>query len=112
MKKNNFIYKILNGENTEILFDYKWFFRIQDILRVFIKKWLLGRLLYLRNKQSCRYCGRDQHIVWKCEDVNWIKLPKKWYNTTLCLECFIALYPDKLNSNDIEILAYDCGYKM
>lgn len=108
--KNKFLFKVFKGENAEILFDYKWYFRIFDYLRVGLKKYVLTKLR-LRDKQSCRYCGRDQHVIWSCKDEDWIKLPKRWHNTALCLECFIALYlalyPGKINVKDIKILGYD-----
>lgn len=87
-----------------ILFDKKWYFRILDYFRVFAKKILTK--LRLRDKQSCKYCGRDQHIVWNCKDKDWIKLPKQWHNKALCLECFVVLFPGKLSKKDIEILGF------
>ncbi len=92
------------------LFDFAWYFRLMDYLRIGLKKFLLTKLR-LRDKQSCRYCGRDQHIIWSCKDEDWVKIPKRWHNTALCLECFINLYPEKLNPEDIEIMGYDCGYE-
>lgn len=101
----NILATVFRGGNAEILFDYKWYFRIFDYLRVGLKKYILTKLR-LRNKQSCKYCGRDQHIVWSCKDDDWVKLSKRWHNTALCLECFTALYPEKLKSDDIEIHGY------
>jgi hypothetical protein len=91
--------------HRSILFDFAWYFRLFDYIRVFVKKYILTKLR-LRDKQSCRHCGRDQSVVWSCEDVLWLRLPKRWHNTALCLECFVALHPDKLNTEDIKILGY------
>jgi hypothetical protein len=97
---------VFRGGNAGIEFDYKWFFRYLDYLRIGSKKLLTK--LRLRDKQSCKYCGRDQHVVWSCKNEDWLKLPERWHNTALCLECFIALYPDNMNKADIKILGYDC----
>jgi len=91
--------------NEKILFDYTWIFRSFDLFRILLKNILTK--LRLRDKQSCKYCGRDQHVVWKCKDEIWNKLPKKWHNKALCLECFGAIYPTQLSFNDIEILKYN-----
>lgn len=75
-------------QNLELDFD-KYFFRAFDILRVFSKH--IVTKLCLRNAQSCKYCGRDQNIVFTVRDELWYKLPKKYHNKALCLECFIKL---------------------
>ena len=90
--------------NKEILFDYRPFFRTMDYIRVFFKA-ILTRLRF-RNKQSCKYCGRDQQIIWAVEDDLWESLPKKWHNKALCLECFVALCPKEIFVNDILILGF------
>jgi hypothetical protein len=107
MQYDTVLATVFNGENAGVEFDYKLMFRLFDNVRVGLKRILTK--LRLRNKQSCKYCGRDQHIVWACKDEDWLKLHERWHNTALCLECFIALYPDKLSSDDITILGYDCG---
>jgi hypothetical protein len=86
-----------------ILFDYTLFFRVQDIIRVWIKC-LLTKLRF-RDKQSCQYCGRDQHIIWSCSNKSWLKLSKKWHNKSLCLECFVALHSN-LKLKDIKIIGF------
>ena len=83
-------------------FDY--ILRYQDYVRIFIKK--ICTKLGLRDKQSCKFCGRDQKIVWIVNDEIWENLDKKWKNKTLCLECFIELYPFKLKIEDIKILNF------
>lgn len=75
-------------QNLELDFD-KYFFKPFDILRIFLK-YMFTRLC-LRNEQSCRYCGRDQNIVFTVKDDLWYKLPKKYHNKSLCLECFVKL---------------------
>ena len=94
------------GLRKKVNFDKTWFFRFQDITRVFLKKYLFTRLLKLRDRQSCRYCGRDQKIVWACEDEIWKKLSTRWHNKCLCLECFIELCPVQLGLSDIGIMYY------
>jgi len=86
------------------LFDFAWYFRVLDYLRVYLK--VILTKLSLRDKQSCKYCGRDQHVIWRCKDEDWAKIPDKWHNTALCLECFINLYPENLKTEDIEIVGY------
>ena len=90
----NSIKKIRIG-NLGLKFD-KHFFRPFDITRVFLKNVFLH--LHLRDAQSCKRCGRDYHIIWSIEDKVWNKLPVKYHNKMLCIECFIELYPKKLKT--------------
>ena len=44
--------------------------------------------------QTCKRCGRVQHVVWTVSDEVWHKFCKKtgWNpNKTLCLECFAEM---------------------
>ena len=77
--------------NLSINFNSKIYFRIFDNVRIYLKKILTK--LKLRDTQSCKYCGRDQHIIWSVKDNIWNILPKKWKNKCLCLECFSLLCP-------------------
>lgn len=78
-------------------------FRPLDILRVKTKK--IAAKIGLKNAQSCKYCGRDQHIVWKVPCKIWNTLPKAWHNKCLCLECFYFLMPENsFSPRDVEIL--------
>jgi len=81
--------------NLGLKFD-KHFFRPLDIIRVFLKR--VFTRLHLRDTPSCNHCGRDQHVVWSIEDKAWNKLPVKYHNKSLCIECFIELYPKKLKT--------------
>lgn len=92
-------------KNKSILFDKKYFFRLLDYIRIYLK--IILTKLRLRDKQSCKRCGKDQHIIWSCKDEDWIKIPSKYHNTSLCLECFIELYPDIIYPDDIKILGFD-----
>lgn len=80
-------------------------FRPMDYIRIWIKK-ILTRL-GLRNKQSCKYCGRNQKIVWTVSDRYWNTIPKKYRNKSLCIECFIELCPFLLRTEDFEIITFD-----
>jgi hypothetical protein len=91
-------------ENREILFDKTAFFRTMDWFRVIIK-FILTRLR-LRNKQSCKHCGRDQNVIWIVNDYLWHELPLEYHETSLCIECFIALCGRRINIGDIKILEY------
>jgi len=79
----------------DLKFD-KYFFRPLDIIRVFLKRVFL--YLHLRKGQSCKRCGRDQHVMYSVENKVWNKLPIKYHNKMLCIECFIELYPKKLKT--------------
>ena len=85
------------------LYDYKIPFRMLDMMRVLIKKLLTK--LRLRDRQSCAYCGRDQWVVWHSD--KWKDLPDKWHDESLCIECYCALYPGVLFSDDIVIITYN-----
>jgi len=82
----------------------KRFFRALDYLRIFLKK-ILTRL-GLRNKQSCRYCGRNQKIVWNVKNELWSLLPKKYSNECLCLECFLEICPYEIKKEDFNLLDF------
>ena len=44
--------------------------------------------------QTCKRCGRTQHVIWVVEDNIWNRVCKKneWNNNkTLCLECFAEM---------------------
>jgi len=86
--------------NLELDFD-KYFFRLLDILRIYLK-YIFTRLC-LRNTQSCKYCGRDQNIIFSVKDEIWYKLPKKYHNKCLCLECFAKL----IKENIVEITDFE-----
>lgn len=74
--------------NLSLDFD-KYFFRLLDYIRVFLKK--IFTILHLRDTQSCKHCGKDQWIIWTIKDEYWYLIPKKYHNRALCLECFVSL---------------------
>jgi hypothetical protein len=78
-------------KNLSLDFD-KYFFRPLDVLRVGLKR--VFTRLCLRDKQSCKCCGRDQSIVWTVKNSIWDLVPKRYQNTALCLECFCKMVPD------------------
>lgn len=82
----------------------KYLFRWQDIKRVYIKKILTK--LNLRDKHSCKHCGRDQKLVWSVKNEIWNKLPKKYRNSALCIECFIEIHPYRITTDDITSISY------
>jgi hypothetical protein len=91
-------------QNLELDFD-KYFFRLFDILRVFLKR--IFTRFYLRNEQSCKYCGRDQNIIFSVKDTIWNKLSEKYISSSLCLECFAKLIKDNsINFKDFEIFKF------
>jgi len=94
LEKIKNIKKIRIG-NLGLKFD-KHFFRPFDITRVFLKRIFV--YLHLRDTQSCKHCGRDQHIIWSVEDKFWNKMPVKYCNKCLCIECFVELYPKRLKT--------------
>jgi hypothetical protein len=63
-------------------------------LKITIKKILTK--LGLRTKQSCKHCGRNQSLIWAIKDNMWKKIPVKYHNKALCLECFAGLLPDDI----------------
>ncbi len=73
-------------------------FRPFDILRVGVKRILTH--LRLRDKQSCKRCGRDQVVVWSVSDREWSHVPERYKNRCLCLECYALLVGD-LRSLDV-----------
>jgi hypothetical protein len=78
-------------KNLSLDFD-KYFFRPLDIIRIILKK--LFTRMCLRDKQSCKHCGRDQSIIWTVKSSIWDLVPEKYQNTALCLECFHKFVPD------------------
>jgi hypothetical protein len=93
--------RLMNNLNKD--FD-KYFFRPLDIIRIRLKK--VFTILQLRNKQSCKYCGRDQSIIWTIKDEYWYTIPKRYHNKCLCLECFCRLYPDNIDISDFELIKF------
>lgn len=77
--------------NFELDFD-RYFFRAFDVVRVILKR--IFTRLCLRNKQSCKYCGRDQNIIWTIKNEIWNELPIQYKNKSLCIECFARLIKD------------------
>ena len=94
----------VKAEYKSIDFDRTMFFKLLDSITVLAKK-ILTRL-GLRDKQSCKKCGRNQCIVWAVSNEIWNMLPDKWRNKALCLECFINLYPGNISKEDVEILDF------
>jgi hypothetical protein len=39
--------------------------------------------------QYCKKCGRDQRFEFSIKKEIWEKLPIKWQNHVLCIECFL-----------------------
>lgn len=62
---------------------------MKNYLKIFSKRFFTN--LRLRNKQSCKYCGRNQNIIWNVSNEIWTKLPPKYHNKCLCLECFMKM---------------------
>jgi len=59
--------------------------------------------------QTCKYCGREQHIVWKVSDELWEQVMGKDNQQTVCLECFAAAAAAKnitIKPEQVTILAY------
>ena len=44
--------------------------------------------------ETCKHCGRNFRMVWSIPDAMWTKLPRKYQNKCLCLECAIWLIND------------------
>lgn len=82
----------------------KYFFRLLDYIRIWLKR--LFTRLCLRDIQSCKYCGRDQWVIWTVKDNLWYLIPKKYHNKTLCLECFVRLCPRGLIMKDFEVIYF------
>jgi len=82
----------------------KYLFRPQDHVRIILKRLLL--VLGWRDKQSCKYCGRDQKIVWSVKNEMWDKLPEKYKNKALCIECFVELHPNMLANDDFTFISF------
>ena len=85
------------------IFD-KYLFRWQDMKRMYIKK--LFTKLKFRDRQSCKHCGRDQKLVWSIKNEVWNKLPKKYINSVLCIECFIEVHPCRISPDDFTQMSY------
>ena len=43
----------------------------------------------MNQQQTCKKCGRAQRFEYSLDDSIWQRLPKKWHNKCLCIECFI-----------------------
>jgi len=95
------VFDVLEGEemrNLSIDFD-TYFFRPLDLIRVAMKK--LFTKFCLRDTQSCKHCGRDQSIAWTVEDEYWERVPGKYRDKALCLECFCRMAPEVRPENFI-----------
>lgn len=46
-------------------------------------------MIYMLKQQYCKKCGRDIRFEFSIKDEIWNKLPKKWQNRVLCIECFL-----------------------
>ena len=84
--------------NLSIDFD-TYFFRPLDLIRVVLKR--LFTKLCLRDAQSCKHCGRNQSIAWTVEDEYWERVPGKYRDKALCLECFCRMAPEVRPENFI-----------
>jgi len=62
-----------------INFDNSLTFRFFDIFRVNMKK--IFTKLGLRDKQSCKYCGRNQYVIWSVSDEIWEQFPEIYLDT-------------------------------
>lgn len=82
----------------------KYVFRPQDYIRIILKKLL--SLVGLRDKRYCGYCGRDKKIVWSIKDEMWNRLPERHKKKSLCLECFIGVYPSMIVKEDFTHLSF------
>lgn len=44
------------------------------------------------NGETCKFCGRDQHLAWGVSDDLWHKVVLSDYiDKVLCLECFLEM---------------------
>jgi hypothetical protein len=79
---------------------------MKNYLLVYTKRILT--LLGLRNRQSCKYCGRNQWIIFSVKDYVWEEVvPEKYRYKCLCLECFARLAKHDLFK--IEIMGFEKG---
>lgn len=63
---------------------FKWF-------RV---KWKCFLRQYKLMNQYCKRCGKDMHYDFSVSDNDWSRIPVKYQNHVLCLECFMEVYPE------------------
>jgi len=80
----------------------RYFFRVLDYLRIWLKH--VFTRLGLRDKQSCKHCGRNQFLIWSVKDKLWNEIPKKYRDHSLCIECFIKLCPKKIKLTDFDFI--------
>jgi len=40
-------------------------------------------------KQTCKRCFRETRFEFSIKDDIWSKLPERWQNRVLCIECFL-----------------------
>ena len=67
---------------------------VKVVYKNFLKKFKLMN-------QYCKSCGNDMGYDYKVSDEDWEKLPLKYHNKVLCLNCFCKYYAGDLNEVDI-----------
>lgn len=64
---------------------------------------------YENQWQSCKKCNKDMRFEFSIRDEIWEKLPTKWQDHVLCIECFLeeldkVEIDQKLNSSDFAFM--------
>lgn len=82
------------------------------IIKLFIWKFTnrLKHLLRLKEiwqhstaqKMSCKKCGCHIYYDFNTSDSNWNKLPNKWINSALCINCFKELVNPEVEFFELE----------
>jgi hypothetical protein len=71
-----------------------WWENLQGIVEhvvLRLNRQTLGRAIMSKENQwqYCKKCGRDQRFEFSIREEIWSKLPEKWINHVLCIECFL-----------------------
>lgn len=54
-------------------------------------------------KQTCKSCSKEIRFEFSIKNGIWHKIPKKWQNKTLCIECFLELLEKEAPNQKIEL---------
>lgn len=46
-------------------------------------------MIYILRQQCCKKCGKDLRFEFSIKNEIWSKLPEKWRDQILCMECFL-----------------------
>jgi len=49
--------------------------------------------------QTCKKCGRRQRFEYSVSDTFWARLPEKWHDKCLCIECFLEEMDETLEED-------------